>query len=74
MLRQVGKRERDSLLEAMGHVTAMVTWPMQRTGQGTVQEQVLSSKPQGGERFLCSPGFILVPGGEGSRFFLRMTN
>ena len=36
MLHQVGKRGRDSLLEAMGHVMAKVTWPMESTGQCTM--------------------------------------
>lgn len=37
--------ERERLpLEAMGNVTAKVMWPMERTGQCTIQVQVCSSK------------------------------
>ena len=44
MFHHVGERKKDPLLEAVGHVTAKATWPMERTGQCIFQVQVPISK------------------------------
>ena len=53
------ERETDSHLEAMGHMAAKATWSTERTGQCTVQVQVLSTKQRAKERFFV-PLVLLV--------------
>ena len=69
---RIRKRERDSLLETMGHVTAKIMWFLERTGQRSVPVQIPNSWwPARESGFLCSPGAnpFCVWDGPGPFFF-----
>ena len=49
-------RERDSLLEAIGHMAAKTTWPMERTGKSIVQVNVMSQRATNKRALFVPPG------------------
>lgn len=49
-------RERDSLLEAIGHMAAKSTWPMERIGKSIVQVQVMSQRATSKRAFFVPLG------------------